>query len=77
MVKAVIEHGQMMNQKVPASSEREVSVKLMNKAFVSILNGPIWVHPWAAGLIILFLWGRSLYAYILAAPILSDSEFIT
>ncbi len=32
-------------------------LKAKNKAFVSILNSPIWVHPRAAVPIRLFLWG--------------------
>ncbi len=43
MVKAVIERDQMTNPKFQRAAEK--NAKLMNKAFVSILNGPIWVHP--------------------------------
>ncbi len=32
-------------------------MQAMNKAFVSILNGPIWVHPRVTVPIRLFLWG--------------------
>ncbi len=38
-----------------ASKKVSAELKLMNKAFVSILNGPVWVHPRAAVLIRLFL----------------------
>ncbi len=57
---------------VPANKKK--SAKLMNKAFMFILNGPIWVHPRAAVPIRLFLWGG---ASCPARPTLSDSQFIT